>query len=224
MNPEHKTLNGTKEMCNWNIAWLHNKQPSTAVFFLGEAHCVMVHVCSLTKTVLGSAAVFVCPAGSGGKRRSFPCNQCPFVATDRVGHERHQRTHTGEQPFACPLCGRRFNHKSNMATHMRRHTGEKPFPCDACGRQFGFKVALVKHMQEEHGTEPLRCIICSAVFASQGGLDAHARGHTEEPRFMCSLCMRPFKHKRNLARHMELHAWEEKQRAGGHSPPPVYED
>lgn len=191
----------------------------------------------LSQQVLGPAAMFrfhAVPgsknAGSGSKRRSFPCNQCPFVATDRVGYERHQRTHTGEQPFACPMCGRRFNHKSNMATHMRRHTGEKPFPCDVCGRQFGFKVALVKHMQEEHtaGTEPLRCIICSAVFASQGGLDAHSRGHTEEPRFVCTLCLRPFKHKRNLARHMELHVWEEKQRAGSHNlpppPPPVYED
>ncbi|KAH7961533.1 hypothetical protein HPB52_009907 [Rhipicephalus sanguineus] len=145
-------------------------------------------------------------APSGSKRRSFPCDHCPFVATDRVGYERHQRTHTGEKPFACPMCGRRFSHKSNMATHMRRHTGEKPFPCDVCSRQFGFKVALVKHMQEEHSAEPLRCIICSAVFASQGGLDAHSRGHT--PRFMCTLCVRPFKHKRNLARHMELHADE----------------
>ncbi|KAH7964453.1 hypothetical protein HPB51_027310 [Rhipicephalus microplus] len=93
---------------------------------------------------------------SGSKRRSFPCDQCPVVATDRVGYERHQRTHTGEKPFACPTRGRRFNQKSNMATHMRRHTGEKPFSCDVCSRQFGFKVALVKHMQEEHTVEPLK--------------------------------------------------------------------
>ncbi|XP_077496539.1 uncharacterized protein LOC144107420 isoform X5 [Amblyomma americanum] len=100
------------------------------------------------------------PIGTGGRRRMFPCDQCPFVAGDRVGFERHQRTHTGERPFPCLLCGRRFNHKSNLATHMRRHTGEKPFPCDVCGRQFGFKVALVKHMQEEHtaGAEPLRAV------------------------------------------------------------------
>ncbi|KAH7964421.1 hypothetical protein HPB51_027340 [Rhipicephalus microplus] len=87
---------------------------------------------------------------SGSKLRSFPCDQCPVVATDRGEYERHQRIHTGEKPFACPPCGCRFNQKSNMATHMRRHTGEKPFSCDVCSRQFGFKMALVKHMQEEH--------------------------------------------------------------------------
>lgn len=159
------------------------------------------------------------PSEVSRERRSFPCEACSFVALDRVGLERHMRTHTGERPFACPECGRRFNHKSNLATHMRRHTGERPFPCDACGRSFGFKVALVKHMQEEHHSQPLKCVVCSAVFVTPDGLDVHARGHAEEPMFTCTVCGRPFKHKRNLARHVvDCHAPEQQ----GRPPPPLF--
>ncbi|KAJ6506161.1 hypothetical protein C8R47DRAFT_967087, partial [Mycena vitilis] len=35
----------------------------------------------------------------------------------------HINTHTGAQPFRCPLpsCGRTFNVKSNMRRHLRNH-------------------------------------------------------------------------------------------------------
>ena len=38
----------------------------------------------------------------------------------------HERTHTGEKPCPCSMCGKRFSDKGDVAAHERTHTGEEP--------------------------------------------------------------------------------------------------
>ena len=53
--------------------------------------------------------------------------------------------HKKLKPHTCEQCGRSFNQRQHLKTHLRVHTGETPFECDKCQKKFKFHATRNSH-------------------------------------------------------------------------------
>lgn len=55
-----------------------------------------------------------------------------------------------EKKFLCMLCPRRFTFNNKLQRHLLSHTGEKPYKCDYCDKKFADVYYRKSHMKKEH--------------------------------------------------------------------------
>lgn len=96
---------------------------------------------------------------STSRRPPLRCHVCRFAGcTWRFARSdelsRHERTHTGQRPFTCGVCGRAFSRSDHLRTHLRTHSGERPFVCYVCGRAFARGDERNRHMTVHSHTYP----------------------------------------------------------------------
>ncbi|CDW55588.1 MED7 protein [Trichuris trichiura] len=102
----------------------------------------------------------VFPVGPDGKQVR-PKMTCPACGLNLYRHNfaTHYRTHTGELPFPCTFCEKRFRTTSALCVHTRCHTGERPYVCSACGYRCITKRNLDRHYHNNHIRMSRRAII-----------------------------------------------------------------
>ncbi|XP_063836062.1 zinc finger protein 431-like [Ostrinia nubilalis] len=115
--------------------------------------------------------------------KNIVCEVCGKKCTSNASLKYHQRTHTGERPFACSHCGKRFADNNQRRIHVRTHTGERPYCCAACGKRFSQKPALNRHYRVHTGAKPYDCQFCAKTFSQSNSLKLHVNTvHLKIPR------------------------------------------
>ncbi|KAL3116004.1 hypothetical protein niasHT_007304 [Heterodera trifolii] len=82
--------------------------------------------------------------------------ECPVCGKRLFRHNLlvHHRIHTGELPFPCAFCSKRFRTSSARIVHHRSHTGEKPYICSFCQYACTTKRNLERHVHIVHFSTP----------------------------------------------------------------------
>ncbi|XP_022619060.1 zinc finger protein 64 isoform X2 [Seriola dumerili] len=122
--------------------------------------------------------------------------------------KRHSCCFSGEKPFECELCHKRFSRRDKLNMHSRLHTGEKPHKCKHCPYAAADSSSLKKHLRIHYDERPFKCQICPYASRNSSQLTVHLRSHTGDAPFQCQQCDAKFKINSDLKRHIRIHSGE----------------
>ncbi|CAH2245686.1 jg4848 [Pararge aegeria aegeria] len=94
--------------------------------------------------------------------------------------KRHMLKHTGEKPYKCRICDRRFTDYGTRQKHERLHMGLRPYQCALCGKSFTYSYVLANHMLTHTGEKKYSCVPCNKKFTKAHHLKYHNKVHHKD--------------------------------------------
>ncbi|KAF9795916.1 hypothetical protein SFRURICE_008556 [Spodoptera frugiperda] len=117
---------------------------------------------------------------SGDWWRGLVVNVCGFACVMREALKRHMQRHTGERPYKCRICDRRFGDYGTRQKHERLHMGVRPYQCSLCGKSFTYSYVLANHMLTHTGEKKYSCGPCNKKFTKAHHLKYHNKVHHKD--------------------------------------------
>lgn len=74
--------------------------------------------------------------------------------------KQHMLSHTGEKPFTCNQCDKKFQGKKSLNLHYSiTHLGLRNFNCNYCDDNFLNRNSLISHMNRDHKNDVIPNIL-----------------------------------------------------------------
>ncbi|XP_060104161.1 zinc finger E-box-binding homeobox 1 isoform X1 [Heteronotia binoei] len=83
--------------------------------------------------------------------------------------QRHVTQSSGNRKFKCTECGKAFKYKHHLKEHLRIHSGEKPYECPNCKKRFSHSGSYSSHISSKKciGLVPVNGRARSGIKTSQ---------------------------------------------------------
>ena len=157
--------------------------------------------------------------------RTYFCSRCNLECSSRYHLRTHERTHTGDRPYGCNVCGRRFNRPYEWKVHVLKHATNGRHKEVARAFEQNLELGMEKvngdpGVQSERpplpqryfdidkpppkddANRPFQCAICFKAFATNFILTAHLKTHLNT-RHVCDMCDASYTRKFKLQAHRE---------------------
>lgn len=144
----------------------------------------------------------------------YQCEICPKKFRFKTNLKVHLLQHEGRRDHICEICGKAFVGKANLTQHRLTHDPSVVYPCEVCNKTFSRKAHLQRHMSIHRSEGVPTCIFCKETFQDRATYKKHMLTHTGSKPYICSTCDKRFATKSYLQQHMALHQGDGKNLNG----------